>query len=135
MRDEIETFGLGEVVTIAHPGQQYSFPGTQVDAVLDHERGTVQVLQRWLGNGIASELKVGWVNLSNGRSGITGLPDSSPIADPMYGGYSDRTATLDTGAGQLAIVVWGRIPGWTGLIPLAPEYFGIMTPSMALLRV
>jgi len=125
----------GDVVTISHPGYQYRFPGTQVDAVLDREHGTVRVLQRWLGNGIASQLSVGWVNLATGRSGITGLPESVPIADPMYANYSDRAATLGTGSGPVAIVVWGRIPAWTGLIPAAPEYFGILTPAGSLLQV
>ncbi|KAA0024950.1 hypothetical protein [Antrihabitans cavernicola] len=122
-----------DVVTIAHPGMRYSFPGTQVDAVLDHDKGTVTVIQRWLT--VPSQLSVGWVNLANGKAGVSGLPDTLPIDDPMYANYSDHAGTIATGNGSVALVVFGRIPGWTGLIPLAPEYFGIMTPSASVVRV
>ncbi|MDG3012441.1 hypothetical protein G4X40_20070 [Rhodococcus sp. D2-41] len=123
------------VVPIAHPGRQFSFPGTEVDAVVDPEQGSVTVVQRWLSG--PSGLSVGWTNLGNGRSGVTGLSDVVPVPDDIHYGsaYADHAATLATGGGHVALVVWGQIPGWTGLIPLAPEYFGIMTPSAALLRV
>lgn len=124
-----------EVVSIAHPGQQFSFPGTSVDALIDHANGKVTVVQRWLSG--PSGLSVGWINLSNRKSGITGLPDLVPQPDDIHYGstYADRAATISTGQGNVALVVWGRIPGWTGLIPLAPEYFGILTPSGAFVHV
>jgi hypothetical protein len=118
------------VITIAHPGRRFSFPGTQVDAVIDHDHGTITVVQRWLAGG-PSQLSVGWVNLGNAKSGVTGLTEVVPVpGDIHYGNvYTDRAATLPTGNGTVALVVWGQIPSWTGLIPLAPEYFGILTPA------
>ncbi|WP_081622633.1 hypothetical protein [Jongsikchunia kroppenstedtii] len=120
----------GQVVNITHPNG--GFPGSTVDAVINHDTKNVTVIQRW--NSSASGLSVGWVNLSTGGSGISGFPDK--LARPDLGGnYWDWATTLPTGPGPVALVVWGRVPSWTGLIPAAPEYFGILTPGGALLTV
>lgn len=134
---DLQQAAASEVVTIAHPGYTNRFIGTQVDAAIDRDAGTVTVLQRNLAHE-ASQLRVGWVNLSNGKSGISGLPDAVDRVDWEYGvpvPTVDRAATLPTGGGPVALVVFGSIPGWTGLIPLAPEYFGILTPAGTVLNV
>ncbi|MGC4932241.1 hypothetical protein ACLQ3C_00945 [Gordonia sp. DT30] len=111
-------------VNIANPGR--GFPGGTVDAVVDTGRHDVTVIQRWLDE--PSRLQIAWVNVANGRSGVTGLPNRVTEPDPVLGTRVDRTATLPTGAGSTLVVVWGRVPGWTGLIPAAPEYFGYLAP-------
>ncbi|WP_037163583.1 hypothetical protein [Rhodococcoides fascians] len=110
------------------------FPGAKVDAIIDHPARQITVVQRWL-DYQPSDLRVGWVNLSTGRAGLTGLPNAVPgTLDGIYPAI-DRTAVLPTGAGPVLLVVYGRVPGWTGLIPLAPEYFGYLTPAVTVLGV
>ncbi|GAA1899343.1 hypothetical protein [Williamsia serinedens] len=102
-----------QVITL-HPGGN---PGQRVDAVIDHGRGTVTVLQRFLLE--PSRLTVAWVNLRTGASGTTGLPDRVAPANPLD--YPDRGVVLRTGAGPVALVVFGPFPPQTGLIP-TPSY-------------
>lgn len=121
-----------DTVNLANP--KGGFPGSQVDAVVDHSARNVTVAQRWL-EYEPSQLQVGWVNLRTGHSGIADLPDSTPgTIDGLYP-TTDRTGVLPTGAGPVVVVVYGRVPGWTGLLPLAPEYLGYLTPAVALLQV
>lgn len=133
--DGLQPAAATDEVAIGHPGMEHSFPGTEVDAVLDHEHGTTTVIQRWLTAGVPSQLSVGWVNLSTGRAGVSGLPEERPSRDPLYANYPDRAGTIATGNGNIALVVWGRLPAWTGLLPLAPEYFGIYTPAVKVVTV
>ncbi len=98
-----------QVITL-HPGGN---PGQRVDAVVDHGRGTITVLQRFLIQ--PSQLTVAWVNLRTGATGSTGLPDRVPPANPRD--YPDRGAVLRTGPGPVGLVVYGPFPPQTGLIP------------------
>jgi hypothetical protein len=121
-----------DTINIAHPNG--GFPGTRVDAVIDHRRQSVTVIQRDL-SFEKSRLQVGWVNLRTGRAGVNGFPNAVPgVLDGRYPTV-DRTCVLPTGAGPVALIVYGRLPGWTGLIPLAPEYFGYFTPAPAFVTV
>ncbi|GAB05473.1 hypothetical protein GII30_09505 [Gordonia amarae] len=120
----------GPVVHLTNPG--VGQPAGTVDAVIDHKTKTVQVIQRF--NWRPSQLSVGWVNLSTGASGISGLPNRLPRPD-LSPNYFDSATTLHTGPGPVALVVWGTIPGWTGLMSLAPEYFGVLTPGGGILSV
>jgi hypothetical protein len=101
------------VITLAPGGN----PGQRVDAVVDHGRGTVTVLQRFLIE--PSRLTVAWVNLRTGASGRTGLPDRVAPTNPLD--YPDRGVTLRTGTGPVVVVVFGPYPPQTGLIP-TPSY-------------
>lgn len=124
--------GTVDTVNLAHPTG--GFPGSRVDAVIDHSARSITVVQRWL-EYEPSELHAGWVNLRTGQSGITEFLGTAPgTIDGLYPTI-DRTAVLPTGSGPVVVMVYGRIPGWSGLIPLAPEYFGILTPAVALIQV
>ncbi|WP_072803467.1 hypothetical protein [Rhodococcoides yunnanense] len=128
----VPVVGGVDTVNLANP--RGGFPGSQVDAIIDHPARNVTVVQRWL-EYEPSRLQVGWVNLGTGRAGITDLPGSAPgTIDGLYPTI-DRTGVLPTGTGPVVVVVYGQIPGWSGLIPLAPEYFGYLTPAVALLQV
>lgn len=96
------------VITLAPGGN----PGQRVDAVVDHGRGTVTVLQRFLVE--PSQLTVTWVNLRTGAAGRSGLPDRVAPANPLD--YPDRGVTLRTGAGPVVLVVYGPFPAQEGLI-------------------
>lgn len=111
------------------------FPGTGVDAVIDHQRRTITVIQRWL-DYQPSRLSVGWVNLANGRSGVTkfGLTLPGKVPGTPYPTL-DRAALLPTGAGPVAIVVYGEVPGTVALIGLSSEAYGYLTPIVRLLQV
>ncbi|GAA2053568.1 hypothetical protein [Williamsia deligens] len=99
-----------QVVNLANPGN--GNPGMRVDAVIDHGRGTVTVLQRFMSE--RSRLTAAWVNLRTGASGRTGLPEARPATYPSY---PDRAAVLPTGTGPVVVVVYGPTPSQTGLIP------------------
>ena len=122
----------GQVVNIANP--TIGNPGARVDGIIDRRAQTITVVQRWL-EYEPSRLKVGWVNLRTGRSGISGLPNKVPgVVDGRYPTF-DRAGTLPTGSGPVLLVVYGRLPGFVGLIGLSPEAYGIFTPTVRLLQV
>lgn len=122
-----------DTVNIVNP--RGGFLGNKIDARIDHPRGTVTVIQRYMENE-KSQLSVAWVNLRNGRSGVSGFPNVVP-SDQRPTGYptTDRTAVLNTGAGPVLILVYGRVPSETSLIPLNPEAFGYLTPAPRVLTV
>ncbi|MFZ2238208.1 MAG: hypothetical protein WAV90_01540 [Gordonia amarae] len=120
----------GQVIHLTNPN--VGMPASSIDAVVDHKAKTVQVIQRY--NWKPSQLSVAWVNLSTGASGRSGFPTRIPRPD-LSDNYYDLSTTLRTGPGPVALVVWGMIPGWTGLLSVAPEYFGILTPTGTLVTV
>lgn len=87
-------------------------PGMRVDALIDHGRHTVTVIQRGLYE--RSQLTAAAVNLSTGKVVTTGLPTSVPNG-PVN--YPDRVGVLATGAGPVIVVVYGPTPPQTSLIP------------------
>ncbi len=125
----------GQVVPITRSGN----PGVGVDAVIDHRRKTITVIQRWL-EYEQSRLSVGWVNLATGRSGVAGLPLKLPGYIPgsprtPRNRTLDRAGVLPTGPGPVLIVVYGEVPGETALIGLSSEAYGYLTPAVRLLQV
>ncbi|KQR97329.1 hypothetical protein ASG12_15400 [Williamsia sp. Leaf354] len=126
------TPAAGQTINLNNRGN----PGQNIDAVIDHDRATITVIQRWL-QYERSRLTVGWVNLATGRSGVTGLPRALPgrTAPPASYPTVDRAVDLPTGRGPVAIVVYGEIPGEVGLIGLSSEAYGYLTPIVRLLQV
>ncbi|MGU3292142.1 hypothetical protein [Williamsia sp. M5A3_1d] len=121
----------GDTVRLSSGG----FPGIGVDAVIDHQRKTITVIQRWL-DYQPSRLSVGWVNLANGRSGLSKFTRTLPGKVPGTSYPSlDRAALLPTGGGPVAIVVFGEVPGTVALIGLSSEAYGYLTPLVRLLQV
>ncbi|GAC66848.1 hypothetical protein [Gordonia soli] len=100
-----------EQINLANP--RNGNPGMKVDAVIDHRRATITVIQRDLIE--PSALTTAWVNLRTGAAGRIELSGSAAGNRPL--GYPDRVGVVHTGAGPVILVVYGSTPPQTGLIP------------------
>ncbi|WP_328857540.1 hypothetical protein OG579_21085 [Williamsia herbipolensis] len=128
-------FAAPAAATATVPLSSGGFPGVGLDAVIDRQAGTVTVIQRWL-DYQPSRLTVGWVNLANGRSGVSTFSRTLPGKVPGTSYPTlDRAALLRTGTGPVAIVVYGEVPGTVALIGLSSEAYGYLTPIVRLLQV
>ncbi|MGL4306400.1 MAG: hypothetical protein ACRCSF_09620 [Mycobacteriaceae bacterium] len=128
--------------TIHLAGVEEAYFGEDIDAAINQDTNTITIIQRDLGSQpldpglqITSEVKVGWVNLVTGKSGVV-TPDTVTERKDEDSTYLDYTTTFTTDDGPVLLVAWGKVPGYINIFhPLRPEGFGFLPPTPALVLV